>query len=162
MKNVFLIAIAPLFLLASCQPSSSSSLRYAAELENDKATLKSKTDNCEYFSAETSFSSRLGYSLTESGKYLYTFEISGSSKTENKVKALLYADVKGNDAFFFFGYDSDYTLLEKSLDADRVNKKVLYLFINFSLSMKLDTVYVLYQSDAQTLNYKLDPIDLNA
>ncbi len=144
MKKTLFGCLLSLAVLVSCGSSISPSI--SEEKEKFIAQDEFCVDN------QGNFSDRL-VSQKSGEVYRLSYVIDSAKQDYHHVRVLLSPK---KDSFFFFGYDSNYTLV-KDKDKANKNKDIIYgLNINFSSTVELKSLYAWFYSDELSFYYMVN------
>ena len=137
MKKILTLALLSLAFLSSCNKVSLSS-----SLEEDKTVLKNAT--LVSYSSESSFPFTIVCSYqNKETYYLFSFSLGNCTQDFSSARLLLTPD---GDDYVFYGYDHDYTLVQKDKIADKSQYQYKGYSINFKLSSLPTYFEVLFSS----------------
>ncbi len=85
--------------------------------------------------------------------YLLSYTLDSAKMDYHNVRVLLSPK---KDSFFFFGYDSSYTLVKDKEKADRDKDIVFGLNINFTSTVELKSLYAFFCSDELNFYYMVN------
>lgn len=144
MKKTLFGCLLSLAVLVSCGNHISSSL------SEEKEKFKAQEDFC--VDNQGNFSDRLACQKSKD-VYLISYVIDSAKQDYHNVRVLLSPK---KDSFFFFGYDSSYTLVKDEESADK-SKDIIYgLNINFPSVVELNTLYAWFYSDELSFYYMVN------